>query len=445
MSSGWRAVQSSSDDGFADVRTIIADYINTKIGGSKYVPTEFRLTARRGNVSAGPGQGDVIRIGFNERFELELRSRAGEYICGPRASRAASAAARVAAIAAPDGTLSTNISDVSSRIVAYCNIANTVLENGGIDLTPVLREPYLRALKTVSETLADVLRRVVDTVIRVKFASVATALAQPIQVSSNAWLTPNLQNATVRKLEFAASGNDLLANFDLALAVRPQVSIGVQPSPMPVSVPSFSNLPVPDGFHLAVDIHVPFDLLVQRARSSLVGNEIPVKFIGTIRIDDVDIYATDGGTPDAPKPKVVVQIGFSGGASGKLYVWGTPTVDPATRVISLPDLDFTTDTRHTLVRLLAPLLQSNLVMNRVRSAATFDASNLIDQQTAQFMKPYDYTFTTKDGTQVALHGVPAPIGLNGVSVDATSLIVHAVVNGTLTASVEAQADALNLR
>ncbi|MGC1379964.1 MAG: hypothetical protein WA814_02930, partial [Candidatus Baltobacteraceae bacterium] len=198
LNSGWRAVRASSDDGFADVRTIIADYLNTKLVGSKYVPTEFRITARRGNVSAEPGQGDVIRIGFNDRFELELRSRAGQYICGPHASRAAGAAARVAAIVQPDGTLSSNISDFSSRIVAYCNIANTVLENGGIDLTPVLREPYLRALSKVSETLTDVLRRVVDTVVRVKFASVARTFAQPIAVTTNVWLIPNLQNATVR-------------------------------------------------------------------------------------------------------------------------------------------------------------------------------------------------------------------------------------------------------
>jgi hypothetical protein len=80
----------------------------------------------------------------------------------------------------------------------------------------------------------------------------------------------------------------------------------------------------------------------------------------------------------------------------------------------------------------------------VRNAATFDASKLIDEHTAPFMKPYDHTFTTSDGTTVALRAVPASVGLNGIGVDADALVVHVVVPGTLTASVDTSADALSL-
>lgn len=445
LSSGWRAVAASSDDGFADVRTIIATYLNSKIVGLPYVPTEFRITARRGDVGVGAqGNSDVIRIGFNERFELELRSRAGRYVCGPAAGTAMRAAAAITARMRPDGRLQANIADFAGHLVAHCDLARSILNNGGIDLTPVLREPYLRALNKAADTLVVVLRRTFDVVVRAKFATMATSFAQPIQVSDNVWLTPNLQNATVRRLVLAASDGDLLARFDLALAARPQISLGSAPPASPVSVPSFTNLAIPDEFHLPIDVRIPFDLLRQRARAALNGTELPIKVIGTVRVDDVDIYATDAGTPTAPKPQLVVQIDFSGGASGKLYLWGTPTIDPATRVISLPDLNYTTDTRRLLVRIFAPLLTSNFVVSRVRKAATFDASTLIDEQTAQFMKPYDRTITLSDRTTVSLHALPAPIGLNGISVDADALIVTAVVNGTLRANVDVEADALSL-
>ncbi len=444
LDSGWRAVQAASNDGYADVRTIIATYLNNKVVGSQYVPTQFRITARRGDVGAN-AQGDVVRIGFNERFELQLRSRAGSYTCGPKANAALRASAAVAARVRPDGTFQTNVSDFTGRLAAFCNIASSFLNNGGIDLTPALREPYLRALNKASEAVARVIRRAFDVVMRAAFATIARQLAQPVQVSENAWLTPNLQNATVRKLSLATSGNDLLATFNLAVAAKPQVSLGsAPPPPSQVSVPSFATLDIPDEFRLPINVRVPYNLMVQRARASLVGTELPVKVIGTVRVDNVDIYANNAGTATAPQPKVVIQVDFSGGASGKLYLWGTPAVDPATNVISIPDLNYTIDTSRLLINVFAPLLTSNFVISRVRKAATFDASQRIDEATAPFMKPYDRTLTAPDGTTVALHAKPMSTGLNGISVDADALIVHAVVNGTLSANVDTSVDALSL-
>jgi hypothetical protein len=444
VDSGWRAVQTASNDGYADVRTIIATYLNSKVVGSPYVPTEFRITARRGNVGESGG-GDVIHIGFNERFELQLRSRAGAYVCGPKASTALAASSAVAARVRPDGTLQTNISDFAGHLEAYCDIARSVLNNGGIDLTPVLREPYLRAMNKVASTVALVIQRAFDLVVRAKLATIARQFAQPIQISDNAWLTPNLQNATIRNLTLATSGGYLLATFNLAVAARPQVSLGPQPPPpSQVSVPSFSALDIPDEFRLPVDVRVPFALMLEKARPSVVGTELPIKVIGTVRVDGLDMYATDAGTAEAPKPQLVIQVDFSGGASGKLYLWGTPTVDPATRVISMPDLRYTTDTSRVLIRMFAPLLTSNFVVSRVRNAATFDASKIIDEQTAQFMKPYDRTITATDGTTIALHAVPSQVGLNGISVEADALVIHPVVNGTFTAKVDTSADALSL-
>ncbi|MGA7285901.1 MAG: DUF4403 family protein [Candidatus Cybelea sp.] len=444
VDSGWRTVAAASNDAYADVREIIATYLNTKIVGSPNVPTEFRITARRGDIGES-GQADTIRIGFNQSFEIQLRSRAGSYVCGPKANAALRASAAIAARARPDGTLQTNISAFSGRLEAYCNIARSVLNNGGIDLTPALREPYLRALNKVSETVATVIQRAFDLVVRVKFATIARQLAQPIQVSENVWLTPNLQNATIRKLALATNGGDLLATFNLAVAARPQVSLGSEPPPpSQVSVPSFSALDIPDDFHLPVAVRVPFSLILDRARPAIVGTELPIKVIGTVRVDGVDMYATDSGTATAPQPKLVIQVDFSGGASGKLYLWGSPTVDPATRVISMPDLQYTTDTSRLLIRMFAPLLTSNFVVSRVRNAATFDASKLIDERTAAFMKPYDRTVNAADGTTIALHAVPSQVGLNGISVEADALVINAVVNGTFTASVNTSADALSL-
>ena len=445
LSSGWRSVKASSSDGFADVRTIIAQSLNAKVVGSRFVPTDFRLTARRGDIETGAeSRGDALRIGFNERYELELRSRAGRYVCSPRAHNAIRATARVAETVRPDGTLHATVSDLSQRITAHCDVARSLLGGASIDLTSPLHEPYRRVLYRAADTLTTVLQRAFEVVVRAKFATLNRTFAQPIEVSSNSWLTPNLQNATVRRLAFAASGGDLLANFDLALAMRPVISLGSMPTAPPFSVPSFSNLETPDGFALPIDVRVPFDKIAEHARTALRGTELPVAVIGKVRVDDVDVFATDAGTAEAPHPQFVIGVKFSGGASGNLFLWGTPTIDPATRVISFPDLTYTTDTRRLLIRVFAPILTSNFVLSRVRSAASFDASNLIDEQTAPFLKPYDRTITTEDGTTVALHAVPAPVGLNGISLDAEALFVRAVVNGTVSAHIDSDADALSL-
>jgi hypothetical protein len=446
LNSGWRAVKATSDDGFADVRRVIAQTLFSKAVESRYLPTEFRLTVSRGDATAqAQGLSDVIRIAVNDRYKLELNSSAGRYVCNPSAHAALGNAANVVAAIRPDGTLGWNVANVTGRIAAHCEVARSILANGAeLDLTDALQVVYARVLHKVSDTLVTVVQRVADLVLRVKFATLATTLAQPIELPSNAWLTPNLLNATVRGLQFGASGNDLLANFNLALAVRPQISLGAPPSAAPATVPRFGDLQIPDGFHLPVDVRAPFSLIEQHARAQLIGTELPVAVIGTVRINNAFVYATDTGTPAAPQPKLVVQIDFSGGASGTLYLWGTPTIDPATRVISMPDLTYTTDTRHLLVRIFAPILTSNWIVSKVQNAATFDASKLIDEQTAPFLKAYDKTITLPDGTTVALHAVPEPLGLKGVALDAEALYVRAVVNGTLNARVDTDADALAL-
>jgi hypothetical protein len=446
LNSGWRAVQASSTDGFASVRKVIAQDLNARVVGSGLVPTEFRLTVRRGPVGVGTqGQGGSLRIGFNDRYELELRSRAGSYVCSPRPNAVLNTAANIAATVRPDGTVQTTASQASERLTAVCNAAGSLLRDREIDLTPVLRDAYARALYKATASLSALLRRAADLAFRVTFAALATRFSQPIQISTNSWLTPNLQNAAVRRLAFAARGDVLFVNFGLALAARPQVSLGTEPpTASPAWPPRFADLDEPDGFHLAVDVRVPYDLITQRARDQLKGTTLPVKFIGTVRVDDVDVYPTDTGTPEAPHPQLVVQIDFSGAASGKLYLWGTPTIDPATRVVSMPDLNYTTDTRRLLVRFFAPVIMSNFVVSRVRNAATFDASTLIDERTAPFLKPYDRTVQLPDGTTATVHAVPAPIGLNGIAVGADALFVQAVVNGTVDANVDTDINALSL-
>ncbi|MGR4065827.1 MAG: DUF4403 family protein, partial [Vulcanimicrobiaceae bacterium] len=445
LDSGWRAAQASSSDGFAGVRAVIAQYLNEKAVGAGLVPTQFRLTVSRGPAAASAsGSGGALRIGFNDRYQLELRSPAGGYVCSPRTSAALRSAAAIAATVSPDGKIHTSVSEFARRLTARCSAANSLLRDREIDLTPAIQGTYSRALNKVSDVLARVLQRAADLALRVKFATLATTFAQPLQITPTTWLTPNLQNAAVRQLAFAANGGDLLANFNVALAMAPQISFGSQPTASPVWPPSFSALEIPDGFHLPVDVRVPFDLITQRARAQLNGTELPVKFIGTVRIDDVQIYATDSGTADAPHPQLVIEIDFSGSASGKLYLWGTPAIDPATRVISMPDLTYTTDTRKFFVRFFAPVLMSNFVLSRVRRAATFDASELIDAQTAPYMKPYDRTVKLTDGTVATLHAVPSPLGLNGISVDADALYVHAVINGTVNANVDTSVNALAL-
>ena len=443
LNTGWRTVQASSPDGFASVRAVVAQYLNEKAVGSGFVPTQFRLTVSRGPATvAAPG--GTLRVGFNDRYLLELRAPSGGYACSPRTGAALRTAATIAATVSPDGKIHPTVSQVAGHLTATCNAASSLLRDREIDLTPAVAGVYATALTKVSDALATVLQRAADLALRVKFATLASTFAQPIQLSPTTWVTPNLQNAAVRQLAFASSDGDLLANFTVGLAMLPQISLGTAPTASPAWPPSFASLEQPDGFHLPVDVRVPFDLITQRARAQLVGTELPVKFIGTVRVDDVQVYATDGGSVDAPHPQLVVEIDFSGSASGKLYLWGTPAIDPATRVISMPNLTYTTDTRKFFVRFFAPVLMSNFVLSRVRKAATYDASTLIDERTAAFMKPYDRNVALADGTTASLHAVPSPVGLNGISLDAEALYVHVAVNAAVNVNVNTSVNALSL-
>ena len=170
VDSGWRAVQTASNDGYADVRRSLRPISTAKSSGRRNVPTEFRITARRGDVGES-GQATLFESASTKlRAPAAIASRAATSAVLRRTLRCArrlpSPRERV-----PTERFRRTSRTLAGAFEAYCNIARSVLNNGGIDLTPALREPYLRAFNKVSETVAMVIQRAFDLVVRVKFAT----------------------------------------------------------------------------------------------------------------------------------------------------------------------------------------------------------------------------------------------------------------------------------
>jgi len=89
----------------------------------------------------------------------------------------------------------------------------------------------------------------------------------------------------------------------------------------------------------------------------------------TVRIDRVE--ALHGGAG-----RLILAVDLRGRARGRVYVAGTPTYDPGTDLITIPDLAFDVNTESYLDGTLAWLAQSAL-LGRIRERARIPASSLL--------------------------------------------------------------------
>jgi hypothetical protein len=94
----------------------------------------------------------------------------------------------------------------------------------------------------------------------------------------------------------------------------------------------------------------------------------------TFVIKDVNV----GGTNDG---QVQVDVSFTGNRKGVLHISGTPVLDTAAQVLSMPDIRFSLDTKDILMNIAKGLLRKR-VMKELRNQSVLDIAALINRNKA---------------------------------------------------------------
>lgn len=94
----------------------------------------------------------------------------------------------------------------------------------------------------------------------------------------------------------------------------------------------------------------------------------------TFVIDNISVNGSDDG-------KVSLAVSFSGNRKGVLRLSGTPVLDTATQVLSMPDISFDLDTRDMLVNMAKGLLRKK-ILRQLKDKSVLDLAELISRNQA---------------------------------------------------------------
>lgn len=119
---------------------------------------------------------------------------------------------------------------------------------------------------------------------------------------------------------------------EIEMRIRTAIAPAGTPPPAVTPLPALATATPRRGARLAVDTSVDFAQVAAMAQHALANESFPMGRFGAIRVTRVGLSAEDG--------RVRVDLGLRNAPIGSISLLGTPSWDPETNVLSLPDLDY---------------------------------------------------------------------------------------------------------
>jgi len=190
-------------------------------------------------------------------------------------------------------------------------------------------------------------------------------LQEPIHLTDSLWLA--MRPEGVRRGRTRGSGDSL--EIPLALRARPTITYGARPALPALELPPLDTGRITEGLDLRVEARAEYG-----AASDLLNEELTGRTIEhdgrRVRLDSLEVFGIGGG-------RLAVELRVSGDVSGRLYLVGTPEIDPLTGRISVPDLDFDLATRDVVVA-AAAWLRADELRDLLRDKASWPATPAVE-------------------------------------------------------------------
>lgn len=216
----------------------------------------------------------------------------------------------------------------------------------------------------LKELEVDIDKEISSISLKEDLAGVWDALKEPIDMEGFGFFAIRPKSISLSALEY--KGNKVSMNA--LLSALPVVQLE-QPEPDTTSLPYLSVHKEKEGFNVEVDVIASYDSLNAILNRSLAGQEMILKK-KLIRFDSLAVYGALGN-------KISLEVNFSGDKRGTLYLQGTPEIDTANQIVSLPDLEFDLKTKHMLLR-SAKWLFDKKITQKVRESAVININPYID-------------------------------------------------------------------
>lgn len=256
------------------------------------------------------------------------------------------------------------------------------------------------------------------------------ALTEPIHLGGETWLQlgpESVAHAPIRawggpgaspREEPGAEGD---LGTVLTLVATPVLHLAGEPPSIGdgMALPPLSTGDADPGFDARIQGYVGYEVLTGLAAREIVDREFSAGG-RTVVVRGVEVAGTGDG-------RIFMAMSVDGSVQGRLFLTATPTVDEVAGVISLPDLEFHTETRSALTRAASWLLQGTFT-ELLREQAVWSVDELLGQ--AGLRVPLE--LQTAMGEEALLEGTLEEIRLTGITALSRRLVLVADTRGWLS-------------
>ncbi|MEO6981469.1 MAG: DUF4403 family protein [Mucilaginibacter sp.] len=196
-------------------------------------------------------------------------------------------------------------------------------------------------------------------------------IASETKVGDVGYVSANPQS--VRLSGFNLNGSVL--SFSVGLSARPVVTTVSAPRSL-TPLPNLTAYKPASGFNVYLDLLENYDHLTNIINQQVAGQVTNVagnEFI----VDKTKVYGIG--------KQVVMQVDFKGTNTGTIYLVGTPTYDPATHILTFPDLSFDLQTKAWVLK-VAKWMFNAKITNGIRQKASYNFTQFIADSKIRLQK-----------------------------------------------------------
>ncbi len=242
-------------------------------------------------------------------------------------------------------------------------------------------------------------------------------IQDPVRLADGVWLQIEPDSIRVGPVGGRGPEGQMIV-ARLALLGRPRIMVGARPLATRVPLPDLEEGAVEERSRVIVESRIGYSAASRMASEALRGRELTVGG-RDLRLGDVAISAVGDG-------RLAVGLDLEGAVRGRVYLVGTPVLDPATDEVTVPDLGFSVETRNVLLRGAAWLVRGT-VPERVRRVARWDATDALERIRALAARELDRSL----GGGLRLEGSLGRIEMLGVHVSEEGLVLRSSLTGAL--------------
>lgn len=254
----------------------------------------------------------------------------------------------------------------------------------GINVTDKVLDAAKQAIDKALRT-ADARLAMVD--VKGAVVPVWASLQQPISLrDSTIWLLLHPRAVGVSGIAV----RDSFAHGTVTLLAEPAIRSGPRPAPDTLPLPYLTQVQGVDTVITVLDGLVTYPAATAILRQSLRGHKVRVRARKLI-IEDVAMSYIG-------RHRIALGVLLSGAVEGRVYFQGTPTYDPVTDAIVVPDLSYDVQTSNLLVRSIAWLAGDKL-RDEMRRTARVPAAAMLEL--ARGLANAEITRTLADGVKLS--------------------------------------------